>query len=215
MEESFKNPYLTPQANLKQSSRDEQSGELASIGERVGARCIDFGLWFLVCFGPFIALALLIELTTDNFYAIELDGWLVTEFKDYLASSYHPAFPDVEPNLTPPWILLIKWNLTNPWAYFWLIFGQIGFLILQGYLLGKRGQTIGKRLLDIAIVDRDTLEKPHFGKLFLKRYLVFELLAIIGYWLIFLFRFVDFLMLYRDDRRTVHDIVANTIVVKL
>jgi len=216
MVEPFKNPYLVPQAKLEQDSHNSKPGELASVGQRIGARCIDFGFWFALCFGPIIVLSLVIGFAFYNFYAGSTSNTWAPELADHISTAYLSG-PSATPASPQPfsWTLLYRLNFNNPCAYFCLILGQVVFLILHVYLLEKRGQNIGKRMLDIAIVDRDTLEKPNFGTLYPKRYLLFELLAIIGYGLIFLFRVVDLLMLYRDDRRTIHDIVANTIVVKL
>ena len=63
--------------------------------------------------------------------------------------------------------------------------GLIVFLILHGYLLFTRGQTIGKFLLKTKIVDLEG-NLPFFPKLIILRYAVIWLLTMIPYigWLI-------------------------------
>lgn len=85
------------------------------------------------------------------------------------------------------------------------------FLMIQGYPLHKSGQTWGKRLLGIRIVDQAG-RKPEFWRLTLLRYLPFDAMAsipVVG-WLI---AAIDSLMIFRDDRRCLHDILAGTRVV--
>ncbi|KAF0813261.1 hypothetical protein IGB42_02189 [Andreprevotia sp. IGB-42] len=85
------------------------------------------------------------------------------------------------------------------------------FLLVHGYLLYRSGQTIGKKLLNIAIV---TLEgnKPDFLPLVAKRYLPIQLASMIP----FVGSFppmIDVLFIFREDRRCVHDLIAGTRVI--
>ena len=93
-----------------------------------------------------------------------------------------------------------------------LAFGQIVFLLVQGRLLYKYGQTIGKRYLDIRIVDLNN-NLPSFGRVYALRYLlgmsVVPAVPIIGG----LFSLVDTLFIFRSDRRCIHDLIAGTKVV--
>ena len=50
------------------------------------------------------------------------------------------------------------------------------FLVINGYLLYTRGQTIGKLIVKTKIVDLNG-NLPGFGRLFVVRYIVFGLLA--------------------------------------
>jgi uncharacterized RDD family membrane protein YckC len=56
------------------------------------------------------------------------------------------------------------------------VLGLLVFLMLNGYLLYKRGQTIGKVVVKTRIVDLGG-NIPNFGKLFVLRYLVIGLVA--------------------------------------
>ena len=89
--------------------------------------------------------------------------------------------------------------------------GWAVFLALNGYLLLKRGQTIGKVAVKTRIVDLNG-NIPHFGKLLVLRYLIIGLLAeipIIGS----LACLVDALFIFGKESRCLHDYIAGTRVV--
>jgi uncharacterized RDD family membrane protein YckC len=92
------------------------------------------------------------------------------------------------------------------------VVGWIVFLLLNGYLLLNRGQTIGKVAMKTKIVDRSG-NIPNFGELLVLRYLVLGLVAqipIIGG----LAGLVDALFIFGTERRCVHDYMAGTRVVE-
>ena len=87
------------------------------------------------------------------------------------------------------------------------------FFVLHGFLLQQYGQTIGKRIMGIAIVTMDN-QKPTFFMLIVQRYLsqwVMGMVPVIG----ILLRLVDILAIYRADRRCIHDHLAKTKVIDL
>ena len=95
--------------------------------------------------------------------------------------------------------------------------GVAGYLLINGWLLHRRGQTVGKMVMGIMIVDATSGEKASWWRLILIRALFFPLL-----YLPLLFSFVGFLALLpvldqafvlRSDRRCLHDLVAGTAVV--
>ena len=91
------------------------------------------------------------------------------------------------------------------------IVGLVIFLILQGYLLYKRGQTIGKVIVKTKIIDLDG-SVPNFGKLIIFRYFFFRFV----YHVPFIGRiicFADVLFIFGEERRCLHDYLAGTIVV--
>lgn len=93
-----------------------------------------------------------------------------------------------------------------------LLFGWGVFLILNGYLLYKRGQTIGKVVVKTKIVDLND-ELPSFGKLLVFRYFIFGIIAqvpIIGP----LVSLINSLFIFGKERRCLHDYLANTRVVE-
>jgi len=94
--------------------------------------------------------------------------------------------------------------------------GSIGFLIIfmaiNSYLLVTKGQTLGKRMLGIRIVDAASNGAATAVKLLGLRYvLVLLVMAIpmIGQ----LLGLIDVLFIFRSDRRCVHDLLAGTKVV--
>lgn len=92
----------------------------------------------------------------------------------------------------------------------------IGFFLyglFNGYYLVTYGQTIGKRLLNIKIVDKDTNEIVSFTRVFLIRYCLvsaFGMIPFVG----FIFPFIDAVFIFGAPRRCVHDYIAGTIVIK-
>ena len=89
--------------------------------------------------------------------------------------------------------------------------GQSLFLILNGTFLANHGQTIGKRIMKVKIVD---LKGKYVGilKLHSLRYLVYSLVSQIpvagG-----LLSLINFLFIFGKERRCLHDILAGTKVV--
>ena len=91
------------------------------------------------------------------------------------------------------------------------VLGFAGFLLLHGYLLKTNGQTIGKKLLGIRIVDLNG-NLPDFWTLILRRYLPLTLVGHVP-WIGQYLPLVDVLFIFREDRRCVHDLIAGTKVV--
>ncbi len=93
-----------------------------------------------------------------------------------------------------------------------LVFAVAGFLfaIAQIILLAQRGQTVGKILLGIKIVRRDTGENGGFVTNVLLRGLLNGLLNLIPVYFL-----VDSCLIFREDRRCVHDMIAGTVVVNV
>ncbi len=85
----------------------------------------------------------------------------------------------------------------------------LALAVYQIYLLHTEGQTIGKRTMNIRIVEFDGGENGGFVRNFLLREFVNGLLAFIPFYAI-----VDILFIFRDDQRCIHDHIAGTKVVK-
>jgi uncharacterized RDD family membrane protein YckC len=87
------------------------------------------------------------------------------------------------------------------------------FFILHGFLLQQFGQTLGKRIMGIAIVTLDN-HRPAFLQLIVQRYLsqwVVGMVPVIGVFL----RLADILAIFRPDKRCIHDHLAKTKVIDL
>jgi uncharacterized RDD family membrane protein YckC len=86
------------------------------------------------------------------------------------------------------------------------------FCLVNGYLLSKSGQTIGKKLVGIRIATLDG-GLPELWKILVLRYgtlQVVELIPLVGP----LFGIIDVLFIFRSDRRCLHDLIAGTKVVR-
>ena len=98
----------------------------------------------------------------------------------------------------------------------------LGYLLLNGYTLWKHGQTLGKKALGIAIVNAAeqqaglaTNKPAPLWKLVCLRALFFPFLFVLPLWPLTLIGLIDQLCIFTGRRRTVHDLVAGTAVVKL
>lgn len=93
----------------------------------------------------------------------------------------------------------------------WAAIGFVVFAVVQGVPLNATGQTWGKRLLKIKIVDLDGA-KPPIGRLLGLRYLPLQVASnvpMVGP----LLALVNVLLIFRGDRRCGHDLIAGTKVV--
>ena len=86
-----------------------------------------------------------------------------------------------------------------------LFFASLLFAILYVFLADglEGGQSYGKRMLGIAVVDATTGEPCTFGKSFIRNFL----LAILGV--------IDWVFIFGKKRQRLGDKAANTIVIKL
>lgn len=88
------------------------------------------------------------------------------------------------------------------------------FMALNSYLLKEYGQTLGKRIVGIAVIGEDG-HKLSLQEMILKRYLPFWLIAYVP-----LFGFIvtigNFMAIFRGNkRRCLHDDLAKTVVIKI
>lgn len=93
----------------------------------------------------------------------------------------------------------------------WAVIGFVIFVVVQGFPLNATGQTWGKKALKIKIVDLAG-SKPPLGRLLGLRYLPIQVASnvpMIGPVL----ALVDVLLIFRNDRRCGHDLIAGTRVV--
>ena len=94
----------------------------------------------------------------------------------------------------------------------WSAAGFFIWLGVNAYLLAKHGQSVGKRLVGIRIVNIDDNRRTPFSKIVFLRTLPVQLVGAIPV-LGGLFTLVDILFIFRQDRRCVHDLIAGTRVV--
>ena len=88
------------------------------------------------------------------------------------------------------------------------------FMAINGYLLITRGQTVGKLMLGIRIVNSASGGNVSAAKVLGLRYIVFfGLQTIPVFGMRELVGLLDALFIFRDDRRCLHDLLAGTKVV--
>lgn len=181
------NPYAPPTSELTDHTHTvpDSLELLASRWRRLGAVTLDLVI--------LVGSQLLIVLVIDFFSETDLMGSFLSE----------DSVPMFEPNL-----IKLGW-------YLGIVFDSLFFFIINGYLLTTRGQTIGKVITNIAIVNVST-QKPHpIGKLVLLRYAPIYLTQLIMYFAYSLVFLIDALFIFRSDRRTLHDMLAGTTVIDL
>lgn len=86
------------------------------------------------------------------------------------------------------------------------------YLLINGRLLYKYGQSVGKKLLGIKIVDLEN-NIPVFYKIYFIRYFLTMIYPIIPLFGVIL-SMVNYLFIFRKDRRCIHDHLAGTKVIK-
>ena len=112
---------------------------------------------------------------------------------------------------TLPEILELESKLTLTEALIWMGYDWVIYLVVNGYLLHTRGQTVGKLLAGTRIVglDGQLLGLP---RLFLLRVVptgLLESIPVVG-WVLFI---LGVLLIFRRDRRCLHDHIAGTKVI--
>lgn len=91
--------------------------------------------------------------------------------------------------------------------------GFVAYVLVHGWLLHTRGQTVGKMLLKMRIVRTDG-SRVGIVRLLLLRYLLntlFCIVPLVGG----LYALIDGLMIFRKSHKCVHDNLADTLVVKV
>lgn len=90
--------------------------------------------------------------------------------------------------------------------------GILVLLIVNLVLLHRHGQTIGKKLLGIKIIRTDG-DRAGLGRIFFLRILAPGVIGAIPF-AGPIFSIVDPLFIFRESRRCIHDVFADTIVVR-
>ncbi len=93
----------------------------------------------------------------------------------------------------------------------WAAISFVVFAVVQGFPLNATGQTWGKKALKIKIVDLQG-GKPPLGRLLGMRYLPIQVASNIPF-LGPVLAIVNVLLIFRNDRRCGHDLIAGTRVV--
>ncbi len=183
------NPYTAPRASL--STEENTDGiVLASRGRRLAAVLLD-GLIFVLIF---LVVAILVIASVPN----------GREELARIITAYMEAETDY-----------FQLQLLNPWIYVEIVFYLVAYFIINGYYLATRGQSLGKMILDIRIVDADTHQVVPLTRIIFLRYFIFDTASFINLFLGLIVEIVDMFSIFRRDRRMIHDLVANTVVIKV
>lgn len=94
-----------------------------------------------------------------------------------------------------------------------LTIGVIAYLLLHGWLLHRRGQTIGKAMMGIRIIDTATGNKALLWKLLLIRLWFLPMILLLAITPLALIPIVDQGFIFTRSRRCLHDWLCGTSVV--
>jgi uncharacterized RDD family membrane protein YckC len=116
-----------------------------------------------------------------------------------------------------PGILVLWLGHDDRWLFLLgvvlLVLGSLAIAAVQIVLLGKTGQTLGKKFLGIRIVRLEDEGNPGFVQAVLVRQVVFAVagaVPVAGT----MFALVDWFFIFGDDQRCLHDYLAGTKVIK-
>lgn len=179
------NRYAAPQAEVEDVKDDSEVGELAGRGERLGASLLDGLIYGVAVWVPMLV------------------GFGFGGFRMLMEMIRHGG--------------QTSGGETFNWASMFtgFAFSGIGFLIVLGinlYFVIKNRQTIGKKLLSIKVVRSDG-SQVSIARLFWLRNVVAGLpggIPYVGY----LYSLARYLWIFGEERRCIHDYIADTIVVK-
>lgn len=179
-----------------QVEKKHNTSELAPFYARFIAKFIDLLLWLPA---TFILTAFFTEAEDQKFMALnqQLIELVMNKSADVqLMENTQAAIFGMIPN-----IAIIS-------AVVYLII----MLFIQGFLLHKYGQSIGKKLLGIKVVDLQTEANPGVVRAFVLRSLVFILPTL---YTLPLFSIIDYLFSIGKKKQTLHDKLAKTKVIKV
>lgn len=97
-------------------------------------------------------------------------------------------------------------------GFYWMMAGLSVLTIFQMWMLTVRGQSVGKRVMGIKIVRVDDESNPGFVRVVILRSFIPGLIGGLPKVGIF-FSLADVLLIFREDRRCIHDHLADTKVI--
>ncbi len=109
------------------------------------------------------------------------------------------------------------WNAWTAAGLSITVVANLAILGVNLVWLAREGQSIGKRAVGIRIV-RQTGELASLGRLVFLRYLAINAIAILLNAVLLvagsILQLVNYLLIFREDRRCLHDHIADTVVVE-
>ncbi|MBF7687014.1 RDD family protein [Acinetobacter rathckeae] len=156
--------------------------ELASIQSRILAKMIDMLLWFIAL--------IIFSLSLNTEHVKQLEA-----FKNSVNQPTLSEFIHLMPNQA--WFAMLAYILV--------------MLIIQAFLLNKRGQSIGKIVTKIKIVDQINESKVPLTRIFLIRSVFFIIFNMVSSPLMSI---IDYAFGFGKNRQTLHDRLSKTKVIK-
>lgn len=182
--------YSNPSIQNVSVNKKQESTELASIGSRILAKVVDLALWL-----PAMAI--------PSFFFQEGDVIKLQEIqKQMQAAQTSEQAMKLQQDL---------FTLIPPEAWQAMGIYIVLMLIAQAILLAKSGQSFGKKLAKIQIVDADNGEKVNLMRSFTLRSVIFIILNMLFMPFVTI---IDHLFALSQKRQTLHDKLAKTKVVK-
>lgn len=185
----------TAKSQINKPNTTSTHSQLASIPSRILAKIIDLLLWLPVTF-------LLTSFFTDM-QKVEF-GKLNEQFMNVLMSS----------NADPALAQQLQSQIFDLFPQQALIASSLYLLVMlaiQAFLIAKSGQSIGKKITKIKIVDAETSENVNLLRAFTIRSVFFIFLNIVS---MPLSTIIDSVFGLGKKRQTLHDKLAKTKVIK-
>lgn len=186
----------TPESNHQNSTIQKVSvekkapQELASFGSRISAKFLDLLLWLPAAAIPSFFL--------EPNQITQLNA-LQQKMQSSTNSNQMVQYQQELLNLIP----VEAWQS----VFFYIII----MLAVQAFFLAKSGQSLGKKIAKIKIVDANTDEKVNLTRVFLVRSVIFIFLNMIFMPFITI---IDHAFAFSSKRQTLHDKLARTKVIK-
>ena len=164
--------------------------ELASINSRVLAKILDLFLWLPAAIIP-------------SFF---LKADQIPQLNSLQQKMQNASSSDQMVQYQQELLTLIP---VEAWQA--MFFYVIAMLAVQAFFLAKSGQSLGKKITNIKIVDADTGENVKLTRIFLIRSVVFIFLNMVFMPFITI---IDYAFGFGKNRQTLHDKLAKTKVIK-
>lgn len=188
------NTYSQQNLNLSKNNTSTQNPttELASIGSRAAAKVLDLCLWI-----PASLILTAFLSNAERLKIAELQTQVIQHInQNQVALAEKLSFEMLHTIPTSSWILFTVYLVL--------------MLASQAYLIHKTGQSIGKKVMNIQIVDFETTQPVGITRSFLLRSVV----TILMVYIFPLYFIIDYLFALGKKRQSLHDFMAKTIVIK-
>ena len=187
--------YHNPSIQKISVEKKQSKVELASIGSRLLAKIIDLSLWLPIAY---ILVAFFSAEESQKFTTLneKFTNIILNQNADVAAAE------QIQSQILQ---MIPQQAIFAAIAYIFIM------LAVQAFLISKTGQSIGKKITKIQIVDAETQQQTNLLRSFTLRSVIF---IAINLYLTPLLSIIDFLFALGQKRQTLHDKLAKTIVIK-